>query len=101
MNLKCGAGLTATPNLKPQTVTDEGETYENPPRNGLYSVSAYALKTEEMIKLPIYLRYREPWDALLGDAIGLFKHLGGEALQEEAQTGEHIRPIMLRQAQPD
>lgn len=93
--------LTATPNLKPQTVTDEGETFENPPSNVLFSVSAYALKAEEMIKLPIYLRYREPWDALLGDAIGLLKHLDGEARQEEAQTGEHIRPIMLLQAQPE
>lgn len=93
--------LTATPNLKPQTVTEDGETYENPPSNVLFSVSAYALKAEEMIKLPIYLRYREPWDALLGDAIGLLKHLDGEARQEEEQTGEHIRPIMLLQAQPE
>jgi type III restriction enzyme len=93
--------LTATPNLKPQTVTEEGETYENPPSNVLHSVSAYALKAEEMIKLPIYLRYREPWDALLGDAISLLNHLDGEARQEETLTGEHIRPIMLLQAQPE
>lgn len=93
--------LTATPNLKAQTVKEDGETFENPPSNVLHSVSAYALKAEEMIKLPIYLRYREPWDALLGDAIGLLKHLDGEAREEEAQTGEHIRPIMLLQAQPE
>ena len=93
--------LTATPNLKAQTVKEDGETFENPPSNVLYSVSAYALKAEEMIKLPIYLRYREPWDALLGDAIGLLKHLDGEARQEEAMTKEHIRPIMLLQAQPE
>ena len=93
--------LTATPNLKPQTVTEDGETYENPPSNVLFSVSAYALKAEDMIKLPIYLRYREPWDALLGDAIGLLNHLAGESRQEEALTREHIRPIMLLQAQPE
>ncbi len=92
--------LTATPNLKPQMVKDEGETIENPPSNVLFSVSAYQLKAEEMIKLPIYLRYREPWDALLGDAIGVRNHLEGEAREEEAATGEHIRPIMLLQAQP-
>jgi type III restriction enzyme len=69
--------------------------------NVLYSVSAYALKAEEMIKLPIYLRYRKPWDALLGDAIGLLNHLDGEARQEEALSQEHIRPIMLLQAQPE
>lgn len=94
--------LTATPNREWKTEKDEdGETVENPPSNVLHSVSAYALKAEEMIKLPIYLRYREPWDGLLGDAIGLLKHLDSEARQEEAQTGEHIRPIMLLQAQPE
>lgn len=93
--------LTATPNLKPQMVRDEGETIENPPSNVLFSVSAYQLKAEEMIKLPIYLRYREPWDALLGDAIGVRAHLEAEARAEEAETGEHIRPIMLLQAQPE
>ncbi len=93
--------LTATPNLKSQTVTDGCDTFENPPSNVLYSVSAYALKAEDMIKLPIYLRYREPWDELLGDAIGLLKNLDGDARQEEALTGEHIRPIMLLQAQPE
>ena len=93
--------LTATPNLKVQTVKEDGETFENPPSNVLYSVSAYALKAEEMIKLPIYLSYREPWDALLGDAIGQLKHLDAEARQEEVLTQEHIRPIMLLLAQPD
>jgi type III restriction enzyme len=93
--------LTATPNLTAQTVPYEGEIVENPPSNVLYSVSAYALKAEDMIKLPIYLRYREPWDALLGDAIALLNHLAAEARAEEAATGEHIRPIMLLQAQPD
>jgi len=91
--------LTATPNLKAQMVKDEGETIENPPSNVLYSVSAYALKAEEMIKLPIYLRYREPWDSLLGDAIGFLNHLAAEARAEEAATGEYLRPIMLLQAQ--
>lgn len=93
--------LTATPNTKRETVTYEGETVENPPSNVLFSVSAYALKAAEMIKLPIYLRYREPWDALLGDAIGLLNELKDEADKEKAETGEYIRPIMLLQAQPE
>ena len=93
--------LTATPNTKRETVTYEGETVENPPSNVLFSVSAYALKAAEMIKLPIYLRYREPWDALLGDAIGLLNELKDEAEKEKAETGEYIRPIMLLQAQPE
>lgn len=92
--------LTATPNTKSEIVTYEGEQVENPPSNVLYSVTAYALKSEEMIKLPILLTYREPWDALLGDAIGLLNKLKDEAEKENAETGEYIRPIMLLQAQP-
>lgn len=93
--------LTATPNTKAETVTYEGEKVENPPSNVLVSVSAFALKTENMIKLPIYLRYREPWDGLLGDAIGTLNTLQGEAEKERAEQGEYIRPIMLLQAQPE
>jgi type III restriction enzyme len=93
--------LTATPNTKRETVTYEGEKVENPPSNVLFSVSAYALKAEEMIKLPIYLRYREPWDALLGDAIRLLKELQDDADKEQAEGGKYIRPIMLLQAQPE
>ena len=93
--------LTATPNTKRETVTYEGEKVENPPSNVLFSVSAYALKAEEMIKLPIYLRYREPWDALLGDAIGLLKELQDDAEKEIAEGGKYLRPIMLLQAQPE
>ncbi len=93
--------LTATPNIKRETVTYEGEKVENPPSNILFSVSAYALKAEDMIKLPIYLRYREPWDALLGDAIGLLKSLQGDAEKETAEGGKYLRPIMLLQAQPE
>jgi type III restriction enzyme len=54
-----------------------------------------------MIKLPIYLRYREPWDALLGDAIGLLKTLQEDAEKETAEGGKYLRPIMLLQAQPE
>ncbi len=93
--------LTATPNTKRETITYEGEKVENPPSNVLFSVSAYALKAEEMIKLPIYLRYREPWDALLGDAIGLLKELQEDAEKETAEGGKYLRPIMLLQAQPE
>ncbi len=93
--------LTATPNTKRETVRWEDELIENPPSNVLFSVSAYALKAEHMIKLPLYLSYREPWDALLGDAIGLLSKLQAEAEHERALTGEYIRPIVLLQAQPD
>lgn len=93
--------LTATPNTKKETVRWEDELIENPPSNVLFSVSAYALKAEHMIKLPLYLSYREPWDALLGDTIGLLNKLQSEAEHEKALTGEYIRPLILLQAQPD
>jgi type III restriction enzyme len=93
--------LTATPNTHRELVAYEGEKVENPPSNVLFSVSAYALKAEEMIKLPIYLRYREPWDALLTDAIGLLKELQDDADKEIAEGGKYLRPIMLLQAQPE
>jgi type III restriction enzyme len=94
--------LTATPNRERTTERDPdtGDMIENPPSNVLFSVSAYALKAEEMIKLPIYLRYREPWDELLGDAIGLLKELQDDAHKEIAEGGKYLRPIMLLQAQP-
>lgn len=92
--------LTATPNTKREIVTYEGEKVENPPSNVLFSVTAWQLRSENMIKMPILLKYREPWDALLGDAIGLLNKLQAEAEKEKAQTGEYIRPIMLLQAQP-
>jgi type III restriction enzyme len=92
--------LTATPNTKEEIVTYEGERINNPPSNVLFSVTAWQLRTEDMIKMPILLRYREPWDALLGDAIGLLNKLKEEAEKEQAETTEYIRPIMLLQAQP-
>jgi type III restriction enzyme len=92
--------LTATPNTKREIVTYEGERVENPPSNVLFSVTAWQLRSEDMIKMPILLKYREPWDALLGDAIGLLNKLQDEAEKEKAQSGEYIRPIMLLQAQP-
>jgi len=95
--------LTATPNRERTTERDPdtGDMIENPPSNVLFSVSAYALKAEEMIKLPIYLRYREPWDELLGDAIGLLKELQDDADKEIAEGGKYLRPVMLLQAQPE
>jgi len=98
--------LTATPNTKKVTLSYDGEQVENPPSNVLVSISAYALKAEEMIKLPIFLRYREPWDELLGDAIGLLNELKDEAEKERAEEqdpsrAKYLRPIMLLQVQPE
>ena len=73
---------------------------ETNPSNILYSVSAAELKAEGMIKLPIRLETRTEWKELLSDAIACRRKLDVIARQEQQQTGEYIRPIMLLQAQP-
>jgi type III restriction enzyme len=73
---------------------------EKNPSNVLYSVSAAQLKAEDMIKMPILLETRSNWRELLADAIAKLNQLDVEAKAEKGVTGEHIRPIMLLQAQP-
>jgi type III restriction enzyme len=76
------------------------------PAGGLYasnvlaSVSAAELKAEEMIKLPVRLRTRSEWKEAVGDALATQRDLEHVAAEEETQTGEYIRPIVLFQAQP-
>ena len=52
-----------------------------------------------MIKLPIVLRGREDWKAVVGDAIRWRDQLEDIAKAERAATKEYIRPILLFQAQ--
>ncbi len=89
----CILELTATP-----TMEDRGA--ENPRSNVLYSVSAYELKAEKMIKLPIKLKTHAAWKELFRDARALLNGLQKAADREKTATGEYIRPIMLVQAQP-
>ena len=76
------------------------------PAGGLYAsnvlthVSAAELKAEEMIKLPVKLRVRSEWKEAVGDALHTQGDLEAAAKEEEQQTGEYIRPIVLLQAQP-
>ena len=87
-NPACIIEFTATPDR------------EKRPSNVLYSVSAAALKTEEMIKMPIRLEAGRDWKELLSDALACRKMLHDLADQEHRETKEYIRPIMLIQAQP-
>ncbi len=65
-------------------------------RNVLYHVSAQALKTEDMIKLPIVLaEHPTGWKDAVRDAILTRKHLETLAQRET----DYIRPIVLFQAQ--
>jgi type III restriction enzyme len=81
------------------TATPDSESSN--PSNILHQVSAAELKAEDMIKLPINIQARQNWTDLLSDAIAQLDHLDKAARQEESVTGEHIRPIMLLQAQPN
>jgi len=67
--------------------------------NVLTQVSAAELKAENMIKLPVVLRGREDWKAVVGDAIRWRDQIEDIAKAERSVTKEYIRPIMLLQAQ--
>lgn len=79
--------LTATP------ARDEN------PSNVLFSVSAYALREAEMIKLPLELSTRPQWQEVVRDAIECLNQLQQAAQEEEKLNKEYIRPIMLLQAE--
>jgi len=85
--------LTATPRTEPD------ETGENPASNVLFHASAAELKAEEMIKLPIRLQTDTDWRKVVGQALDTRASLEEAAKDEEAETGEYIRPIILFQAQ--
>lgn len=79
--------LTATPDRSRQ------------PSNVLYSVSAAALQTADMIKLPLELVRRDNWQDALRDAITRLNSLQEKANAEYKAAGDYIRPIMLIQAE--
>jgi type III restriction enzyme len=67
--------------------------------NILHHVSAAELKDAHMIKLPIVLRGKPDWKETLRLAKAQLEELIEAADAEERATREHIRPIMLIQAQ--
>ncbi|MAN65213.1 DEAD/DEAH box helicase family protein [uncultured Hyphomonas sp.] len=85
--------MTATPQAK---IDPAKNLY---PSNVLYHVSAAELKAAEMIKLPIRLQTDADWKKVIGQAYDCREALENEAKEEQAETGEYIRPIILFQAQ--
>jgi len=71
----------------------------NEPSNVLTHVSAAELKTENMIKLPILLKPKAQWVEAVHEALDKQSELEKLAAEEEKVTGQHIRPIVLFQAQ--
>ena len=85
--------LTATPQ------TEHNPAREKHASNILYSVSAAELKAEEMIKMPIKLTTDSDWRKTIGAALDCRSALEEAAKSEQVETGEHIRPLILFQAQ--
>lgn len=89
-NPSCIIEYTATP-----------KTIGNDRSNILYRVSAATLKAEKMIKMPIVLLTNEDWQIVINGAVDKQKELENLANEEEENTGEYIRPIVLFQAEND
>ena len=90
LNPACIIEYTATPKTK-----------GNDRSNVLYSVSAAELKAEDMIKMPIELLTTDEWQNAISNAVKQQQQLEQIAKEEESNTGEYIRPIVLFQAQHD
>ena len=86
-------------NLSPSFILDLTAT---PRKNSniLSYVDARELKKENMVKLPVIVYNRQSKNDVIVDAINLRDILERQAIQEEQNGGEYIRPIVLFQAQP-
>jgi type III restriction enzyme len=84
----CILEFTATPDQK------------RSPSNVITHVSAAELKAEAMIKLPILLKTCPQWKEAVGEAVRKQGELERLAKEEEKETTEYLRPIVLFQAQP-
>lgn len=106
-NARTALSFDTLARLKPSLIVEFTATpvEEHAPDKGIFAsnvlthVSAAELKAENMIKLPIVLRGREDWKAVVGDAIRWRHQLEDIAKAERAVTKEYIRPILLYQAQ--
>lgn len=74
------------------TATPKGQS------NVLVNISAKELKEEKMIKMPIYLANKTPWQETIYEGIDKLHDLEKRAKKNK---GEYIRPIMLLQAEQD
>ncbi|MBU1102731.1 DEAD/DEAH box helicase family protein [Patescibacteria group bacterium] len=74
------------------TATPRGQS------NVLVNISAKELKEEKMIKMPIYLENKTPWQETIYEGIDKLRDLEKRAKKIK---DEYIRPIMLLQAEQD
>lgn len=86
-------------NLNPSFVLDLTAT---PRKNSniISYVDARELKKENMVKLPVVVYNRNDRHSVINDALRLRNQIEKQAIAEEQNGGEYIRPIILFQAQP-
>jgi type III restriction enzyme len=86
-------------NLNPSFVLDLTAT---PKKNAniVSFVSAIALKTEQMVKLPVIAYNHKEKSQVVESALNLQRQLEQLAKAEQKAGGRYIRPIVLFQAQP-
>lgn len=99
-NTKTERSFEALKRLNPHLILELTATPVPKRTNVLFHVSAQQLQAEDMIKMPIALiEHTRGWQAAVFDAVQNQRLLEAEAQQEEAATGDYIRPIVLLQAQ--
>lgn len=99
-NTKTERSFEALKRLNPCLILELTATPVPKRTNVLFHVSAQQLQAEDMIKMPIALiEHTRGWQAAVFDAVQNQRLLEAEAQQEEAATGDYIRPIVLLQAQ--
>ena len=99
-NSKTERSFEALQRLNPALILELTATPVPKRTNVLFHVSAQQLQAEHMIKMPIVLlEHTRGWQAAVFDAVQTQRLLEGEAQQEEAASGDYIRPIVLLQAE--
>jgi type III restriction enzyme len=108
-NFRTGLSFDVLARLSPSLIVEFTATPVTPDKadairgviasNILHQVSAAELKAAQMIKLPVILRGRADPNDTIADAIGWLDELAKSGVEEEKETGEFIRPIMLLQAE--
>jgi type III restriction enzyme len=102
-NARTDLSFSTLGNVLPSCIVEFTATpaREKQPSNVLHRVSAAELKMAQMVKLPLRVIARHPSqrDQLLTEAITLRADLEKLAVAEGQQTAEHIRPILLIQAE--
>ena len=89
--------FTTLNRLNPSAVLELTATPDKKLNNVIYQVSAWELKAENMVKLPVILgEFTNGWEGCIDESIKIRKSLQAKSAEE----AEYIRPIVLIQAQP-